>query len=123
VTNKQTTLLSQQKKRIYARSKIDEAANSNKALYSTLKMLTGQKESPVYPDADCDTTVANQFVETFTKKVRNIRSHLEQNPSCTSIDYIPKLIQIILLRSVEGWIHSCLRRSGGIGEWVHLFML
>jgi len=39
---KQTTTLSQQKKKLYARTKINEASNDKKALYSTLKMLTGQ---------------------------------------------------------------------------------
>ena len=69
---KQTTLLSFKKKRLFSRGKIDEASNSSKALYSTLKMLTGQNDSPVYPNVGSDATIANQFVDYFTDKVKNI---------------------------------------------------
>ena len=85
---KQTTQLSLQKKKSYSRTKIDEASNSNKALHATLKILTGQNESPVYPEVGSDEEIANTFAKSFVSKVENIRSHIAAKPSLVHTNFI-----------------------------------
>ena len=74
---KQTTALALQKKKVFTRSKINSAINSQKALSSTLKKLTGHDNAPVYPNLESDAVIANGFAEFFDNKVKTIRNNLE----------------------------------------------
>ena len=69
------------KKRTNARTKIDNAKDSQNALYCTLKELTGLNEPPQYPDAS-DAKNSNDFVKFFVNKVNTIRENLSDQ-NCT----------------------------------------
>ena len=71
----ETTSLAYNKKRTYARTKINNADGSQNALYHTLKELTGQNDPPQYPDVS-DTENANDFARFFLNKVTGIRENL-----------------------------------------------
>ena len=71
----ETTSLAYNKKRINARTKINNSENSQKTLYATLNELTGQNEPPKYPDSS-DIRNANDFANFFVNKVHRIRENL-----------------------------------------------
>ena len=77
---KSTTTLAHNKKRMQIRTKIDKANGNHKALYSALNELTGQKQTPCYPDKS-DAVNADEFGKFFTGKVEKIRNNVESKHS------------------------------------------
>ena len=74
---KQATKLSKRKKVEFYREKVDAAAGSQKALYATVRELSGLKKSPVYPSNQTDKELANSFARFFVEKVNAIRKDLD----------------------------------------------
>ena len=79
----ETTSLAFNKKRTKMREKINNAANNQKSLYSTLTELTGQNETAKYPSSSCQEN-ANDFAHYFVNKVTNIRANFIPNSDSTS---------------------------------------
>ena len=89
-----TTTLAHNKKRTQIRSKIDQADGSQKALYSALNELTGQKQAPCYPDKS-DAVNAHEFGKFFTDKVENLRRDLESKHSENRFEFTPNDFALI----------------------------
>ena len=83
-----TTTLAYNKKKTQIRAKIEKAGGNQKALYSALHELTGQKQVPSYPDKS-DVVNANEFAMFFTSKVSKLRSDLESKHSAYSYKFTP----------------------------------
>ena len=66
---KETTALANRKKKSFYHEQIDAASDNQKALYTTLKHLSGLKEPPTYPCNRTDEKLANDFAEFYISKV------------------------------------------------------
>ena len=87
-----TTTIAKSKKRTKIRARIDKADGNQKALYSALNELTGQKQTPCYPDKP-DAVNAYEFGKFFTGKVEKIREVLESKHSGNGLKFTPNTFE------------------------------
>ena len=74
-----TTALALDKKISFYRNNINNSPNTSKALYRTVNKLIGKDIQQVFPPAESDTALANEFGEYYSSKVKNIRHNIESN--------------------------------------------
>ena len=84
-----TTALAARKKVTFCRSNINDAPNTTKALYSTVNKLIGIENKPVFPTAESDKDLANEFGAAFTAKVNKIRHNIEDKVSTNISENFP----------------------------------
>ena len=83
---KQTTLLAKSKKISHCRAQINESDGSTKSLFKTFNKLIGKTNEAVYPTANSDAEVANQFASFFTNKVKSIRENMQYMPNNLNVN-------------------------------------
>ena len=70
---KKTTNLAKQKKGTYYVTKIDNAINKQKCLFSVIAELTGKQKTNVLPKSESDFLLANDFLNFFKQKITDMR--------------------------------------------------
>ena len=69
------------KKRQMISKKVNEIHGDTKGLYKLTCNLTGQSSENLFPEAESDEVLANQFVEYFIQKIEKIHDQLNNTPT------------------------------------------
>ena len=61
----------------YYNSRITDTGNNSKMLYTVISDILGRKKENPMPECSSDETLANRFLDFFTRKISNIRRQLD----------------------------------------------